>query len=78
MTFCSLNWVDLATHKRLHKYILVFKCLNNLIPVYLSDYFVRNHSIHTFNTRSKNDLHLSCKELLDTLDHYFTIPVQVK
>lgn len=57
-TFISLNWVDLATRRSIHKCILVFKCLNDLVPVYLGDYFVRNHNIHTYNTRRKTDLHL--------------------
>ena len=57
-TFHVLNWVDLSTRRKIHKCILVFKCLNNLVPEYLSEYFTRNYNIHSYNTRRKNDLHL--------------------
>ena len=40
-----------------HKCILVFKCPNELVPPYLSDYFIRNRTIHTYNTRQGNDIH---------------------
>ena len=41
-------WVELSTH--IHNCgVLVFKCLNNLIPEYLSGYFVRNSNIHSYN-----------------------------
>ena len=57
-TFDILNWVELSTRRKIHKCVLVFKCLNNLVPEYLSGYFTRNSSIHSYNTRSKNNLHL--------------------
>ena len=82
--FTRLNWTDLATRRSRHKCILVFKCLNDMVPVYLSDYFVRNHSIHSYNTRRKNDLRLPKPKLtlgkkhLDFLEHYFIIRFQIK
>ena len=57
-TFDILNWVELSTRRIIHKCVLVFKCLNNLVPEYLSLYFTRNSSIHSYNTRRKNNLHL--------------------
>jgi exonuclease III len=57
-TFDILNWVDLSTRRQIHKCVLVFKCLNNLVPEYLSGYFVKNSNIHSYNTRRKDDLHL--------------------
>ena len=45
--FKILGWVDLETQRKAQKYILVFKCLNELVPPYLSDYFIRNPTIHT-------------------------------
>ena len=57
-TFDILNWVELSTRRKIHKCVLVFKCLNNLVPEYLSGYFTRNSSIHSYNTRRKNNLHL--------------------
>ena len=35
-----------------------FKCLNELVPSYFSDYFIRNRTIHTYKTRQRNDIHL--------------------
>ena len=40
-----------------HKCILVFKCLNELVPPYSSDYFIRNRTIHTYKTRQSNEIH---------------------
>ena len=31
-TFCVLNWLNLASRRKMHKCILVFKSLNNLVP----------------------------------------------
>ena len=44
--------------RKAHKCILVFKCRNELVPPYLSDYFIRNCTIHTHKTRQRNDIHL--------------------
>ena len=41
----------------MHKCILVFKCLNNLVPKYLTQYFTRNADLHDHVTRRSNDLH---------------------
>ena len=57
-TFDILDWEELSTRRQIHKCVLVFKCLNNLVPEYLSGYFVRNTSIYSYNTRRKNNLHL--------------------
>ena len=36
----------------------VYKCLNNLAPIYFSDYFVSSHSVHNIGTQQskKGDL----------------------
>ena len=47
-TFHLLNWIN----------IMVFKCLNNLVPEYLQRFFVRNSNFHNYNTRRKQNLHL--------------------
>jgi len=39
-----------------HKRTLVYKCLDNLGPKYLSDYFTRNYNVHSHNTRRRTDL----------------------
>ena len=41
-TFRGLNWLNLASRRKMHKCILVFKCLNNLVTKYLTQYFTRN------------------------------------
>ena len=42
----------------MHRCILVFKCLNILVPDYLYEYFTGNGNIHNYNTRQMHDLHL--------------------
>ena len=56
-TFCLLNWLNLASRRKMHKWILVFKCLNNLVTKYLAQYFIRNADLHDHATRRSNDLH---------------------
>ena len=41
----------------MHKCILAFKCLYNLVPKYLTQYFTRNADLHDHVTRRSNDLH---------------------
>ena len=55
-TFCALNWLNLASRRKMHKCILVFKCLNNLVPKYLTQYFKRNADLHNHATRRSNHL----------------------
>ena len=33
-TFNVLGWTDLETNRKIHKCVLVFKCLHNLVPQY--------------------------------------------
>ena len=56
-TFCVLNWFNLASRRKMHKRSLVFKCLNNLVPKYLTQYFTRNVDLQDHATRWSNDLH---------------------
>jgi len=57
-SFNVLGWTKLETKRKRHKYVLVYKCLNNLVPQYLCDYFTRNYNVHSYNTRRRSDLHL--------------------
>ena len=57
-TFNVLGWAEPETKWKRHKCTLVYKCLNNLVPKYLSDYFTRNYNVHSYNTRRRTDLHL--------------------
>ena len=69
--FNVLGWTKLETKRKRHKCVLVYKCLNNLVPQYLSDYFTRNYNVHSYNTRRKTDLHLPKVKLLDIRTQHF-------
>ena len=56
----TLGWPNLETIRKRNNSILVYKCLNNLVPQYLSDYFSRNHS---YKTRRHEDIHPSRPKL---------------
>ena len=57
-----LVWSDIKTVRGwegINVSYIVFKCLHDLVPKYLiSEYFIRNSSIHLYNTRRRNDIHL--------------------
>ena len=55
--FHLLNWLSLACRRKLHKCSLVFNCLNNLVPKYLTEYVIRNKAFHDYGSRRNNDLH---------------------
>ena len=60
--FGLLNWVwfvklNLNWRRKMHKCILVYKWINNMVPEYLCSYFIRNSTFHSYNTR-RHDLHL--------------------
>ena len=57
-SFKMLGWVNLETQRKAHKCSLLFKCLSELVPPYLSDYFIRNRPIHTYKTSERNNIHL--------------------
>ena len=52
-----LNWLNLASRKKMYQCIVVFKCLNNLVPKCLVQYFTRNGDLHNHATRRRNNLH---------------------
>ena len=55
--FCVLNCLNLASRRKMHKCIPVFKCLNNLVPKYFTQYFTRNADLYDHATRRSNDQH---------------------
>ena len=86
-TFCALNWLNLASRRKMHKCILVFKCLNNLVPKYLTQFFKRNADLHNHATRRSNHLHppkpkrnIGKKELLSMQGLFSSIlyPIMLK
>ena len=52
----ALNWKPLSHRRYVHRCILIFKCINNLINYDFNLTF--NSNIHAHNTRSKSHLHL--------------------
>ena len=59
----TLGWPNLETIRKRNKSILVYKCLNDLVPQYLCDYFSRNHSFNSYNTHRREDIHPSRPKL---------------
>ena len=59
----TLGWPNVEAIRKRNKSILVYKCLNDLVPQYLCDYFSRNHSFHRYNTRRREDIHPSRPKL---------------
>jgi hypothetical protein len=37
----------------------VYKCMNGLLPEYLRKFVVKNSDVHNYNTRAKNNIHIS-------------------
>ena len=54
----SLNWLTVKDRLLLNDAVMVFKCLNDLVPKYLANIFVPRSHIHTRTTRSCNLLHI--------------------
>ena len=54
----SLNWLTVKDRLLLNDAVMVFKCLNDLVPKYLANTFVPRSHIHTRTTRSCNLLHI--------------------
>ena len=71
----SLGWPNLEAIRKRNKSILVYKCLNDLVPQYLCDYFSRNHSFHSYtDTRRREDIHPSRPKLsLDREENFYTL-----
>ena len=49
--FHELKWMPLNQRFVYNRAVLMFKCLNNLAPAYLSDDFIQTNKIHNYNTR---------------------------
>ncbi len=56
--FKDHNWMSLQHRRNMNKCILMYKCLNNLAPCYLTDLFQTNNSIHQYRTGQSNNLHV--------------------
>ena len=52
-----VNWPVLETLRKIHKCILVYKCLQNFVPTYLKNCFKVNSDVHNDNTRQRRNIH---------------------
>ncbi len=43
----------------MHKCIIVYKCLNGIVPQYLTDKITCNDNGHTYSTRSAKNMHVN-------------------
>ena len=57
-TFSFLGWAELQMKRKRHKRVLVYKCLNKLVPQYLCNYFIRKYSVNSYDTCRRTNLHL--------------------
>ena len=55
--FKQLNILDVYQLNEYMCAILIFKHVNTELPKYISDMFIKNCAIHTYNTRHKNQYH---------------------
>ena len=54
----QLKWMNLETRRIMHQCTLIYRCLHNMVPDYLTKYFVLNKSIRERNTRQSNNIYL--------------------
>ncbi len=54
--FQDLGWLSLQNRRNFHKLVMVYKCINGLVPSYLSDIFNSSHYNHGRNTRNSDQL----------------------
>ena len=55
----SLGWLDINQKLKFNDCVMMYKCLNESAPAYLSQRFERRSQIHSRTTRNCNDLELS-------------------
>ena len=52
----SLKWLNVKDKLLFNEFVMMYKCMNNLTPKYLSERFQQRSKIHQRDTRQKNDL----------------------
>ena len=58
LLFSELKWVPLPEIVKFHQLSLVFKCINNIVPIYLHNMFRPKSNNHTYLLRSSGTGHL--------------------
>ena len=61
-----VNWPVLETLRKIHKCILVYKCLRNFVPIYLKNYFKVNNDVHLYTiiTLGRGEIFTQIKQIL--------------
>ena len=54
----SLNWLPVNDRIYLNDAVMMFKCVNKLVPDYLIKKFTPRSQIHTINTRQRDQLNI--------------------
>ena len=54
----SLKWLNVKDKLLYNEFVMMYKCMNNLTPKYLSERFQQRSKIHQRDTRQKDDLAL--------------------
>ena len=52
------GWLTIEEPLRLRDVTLIFKCVNGLVPSYLSTKFIKRSETHSYYTRQNNQLNL--------------------
>ena len=71
--FKTLRWQNFPERVKFHKALLMYKCMNNIAPVYLSNLFHKNRDILKYHLRScdTNLLHIP-KAKTEIFKHSFS------
>jgi hypothetical protein len=64
--FKQLGWLSLQNRTLWHRYIMIYKCRNNMAPTYLTDCFNQNDTHHEHDTRHSGNL----RATLSTTEYY--------
>ena len=54
-----LKWNKCNERFEYHTSVLIYKCVNNLVPNYLDNIFKINSEVHSHNTRNCKNLHIN-------------------
>ena len=58
----ELKWLSITEIYTYNSFCLVYKAINNMLPIYINDLFILNSYIHLYNTRNRNDFHVNIRQ----------------
>ena len=50
--FCELKWLNINQRFDYHRAVLMYKCVNDLAPTYLTDSIIQTNQVHTIITHT--------------------------